>query len=247
MNEMVNEKESGMEIDLAKLMQAYLKKWKVIAVCALLGIAIAFGITNFAITPMYQTKATILVNNRAMEGSSGVTSSDLSASIYLVKNYMILTESEVVLQAVSERLNDQYTPAELRSYLKLEEREETVIYLLYITHPDPEEAARITNAFADVISVVGPNKIKGTSASAIDTAVAPSSPHSPSMSTNLILGAAAGLLIAVAYATIAFLRDNRIKEENDLTSLFNLPILGRIPDLNGKFADNGYYGLNSKD
>ena len=31
--------------------------------------------------------------------------------------------------------------------------------------------------------------------------------------------------------TIAFIRDTRIKDENDLMDVFHLPILGRIPDV----------------
>ncbi len=241
MNEIINEKEPGMELNLQDLLQAYLRRWKLIAVCVILGIAIAFGITAFCITPMYQASITLYVNNnRATEGKENLSSADLSASIYLVKGYMAVATSDPVLEKTVVKLNNQYSAEDILEAISVEQVEETGIFALHVTLDDPEGAARIANALAEVIPAEGPQVIEGTSAKLVNTAKVPTSPSSPSYPSNLLLGAAGGLLLAVVYVTILFLKDTRIKDENDLMDMFDLPILGRIPDLDGEFAGKSY-------
>ena len=241
MNEIVNEKEPGMELNLQDLLQAYLRRWKLIAVCAVLGIAIALSITAFCITPMYQAGITIYVNNnRATEDKQGLSSGDLSASIYLVKGYMVVAKSDPVLEKVVEQLGGQYDVESIHNAISVQQNEDTAIFSLNVTHAVPEAAQSIANALADVILEEGPKVIEGTSARLVNAAKVPTVPSSPSYSSNTLLGAAGGLLLAVIYVTIIFLKDTRIKDENDLMDMFDLPILGRIPDFDGEFAGSGY-------
>ena len=62
----------------------------------------------------------------------------------------------------------------------------------------------------------------------------PTSRYTPSYRKNTLLGCAVGLLLAVIYVTLLYLMDVRIKNEEDLTQLFDLPMLGQIPS----FAEN---------
>ncbi|MBE6920584.1 MAG: hypothetical protein E7468_03355 [Ruminococcaceae bacterium] len=248
MNEMTNERELDTELNMQELLQTYLRRWKLIVLCMIVGIFAALGITAFCITPMYQSRVTIYVNNnRELDDKNYLSSSDLSASIHLVKGYMIVSESDPVLEKAVAKLGDDYTTTELRNAISTEQLDETVIFTLMVTHADPERAARIATVLSEVIPVEGPKVIDGTSARLINTAKVPQSPSSPSYSVNLLLGAVAGMLLAVVYVTIIFLKDTRIKDENDLTDMFNLPILGRIPDLDSELSSSGYSYSADKD
>lgn len=248
MNENVTEKESGLELKMQDLLTAYLRRWKVLVLCVILGIAIAVGATAFFITPMYRAEATIYVNNnRITESGGSLTSTDLSASIHLVKGYMILSKSDVVLEKAAEKLGSEYTAAQLRGMISVEQLDDTVIFALRVVHPNPQKAADVANALADVIPEVGENTLKGSSAEVIDKAKVPSGIYSPSYSTNALMGAAGGLLLAVIYVTIIFLKDTRVKDENDLTEMFRLPILGRIPDLDEEYSGSENSDSESKE
>jgi len=237
MNENVTEKESGLELKMQDLLMAYLRRWKVLTVCVILGIALAVGYTSLFITPMYRAKATIYVNNnRITESGGSLTSTDLNASIHLVKGYMILSKSDIVLEKAAVSLGGEYTAAQLRGMISTEQLDDTVIFALRVVHPDPQKAADIANALAKVIPEVGASTLKGSSAEVIDKAKVPSGIYSPSYSTNALMGAAGGLLLAVIYVTIIFLKDTRVKDENDLAEMFRLPILGRIPDLDEEYS-----------
>lgn len=246
MNDMVNEKEAGVELNMQELLITYLRQWKVIVLCVILAAAITLGLTYYCVTPMYRTGISLYVNNTSvLDDKDHLTSADLSASIYLVKGYMTVAKSDVVLEKAAEKLNGEYTAGQLRSAITTERVEDTVIFNLYVTHSDPEEAARIANVLAEVAPIEVAKVIDGSSARVVDTAKVPTELYSPSYSRNTLLGASAGLLLSIVYLTVMYLRDTRIKDENDLTDMFDLPILGRIPNLD-KETTGMKYGSKSE-
>ena len=71
--------------------------------------------------------------------------------------------------------------------------------------------------------------MEGSSTKIIDYAKVPEEPSSPSRAKNTVLGFLVGAVAAVLFVTLRFLLDVRVKDEEDLTSLFNLPVLAQIP------------------
>ena len=110
MQETINEKMSGIDIDLQGLLRAYLHKWWLILICLVLGASIALGITYQFVTPMYQARISIYVNNnKSSEDKEYLSSADLSASQRLVNTYVSIAKSERVLEKISENLNGEYS------------------------------------------------------------------------------------------------------------------------------------------
>ena len=64
-----------------------------------------------------------------------------------------------------------------------------------------------------------------------------------------LLGGAIGVLLAVVFLTIQYLSDTHIKDENDLTALYPLPVLGRIPnfDIVSSESHYGYSNIGSEE
>lgn len=246
MNEKINEKEANVELRLQDLLVVCMRRWKLLALCVLITSTIAWGITFFCMTPMYRASATINVNNTSSSDKIGVSSSDLNASIYLVKSYMVLAESNTILEQVAANLGDGYTVSKLTGAISTSQIENTILFTLHISHEDPYEAARIANEMAKVLAEKGPGIIIGSNAQVIDTARVPTGPYSPSYVTNIMVGAVAGLLLAVTYVAIMYLKDTRIKDENDLTDMFDLPILGRIPNFNDSVTGTRYAETDSE-
>ncbi|MBE6948018.1 MAG: hypothetical protein E7454_07220 [Ruminococcaceae bacterium] len=241
--EIKEEREHGFEINLSHLLMVYVKKWWIIVLAAALAASITLTLTVNFVTPLYRANATIYVNNKKfVEGEETLTSADLSAAQSLVKSYMSIAESDRVLEKVKERLNGKYSAGQLRAMLSTAQVEKTQIFKIYVVHSNPVEAARIANAVAEVAPDEIALVIDGTAARVIDTAKVPSGHYSPDYSTNTILGGAGGLLIALLFLTISYLRDTRIKEETDLIELFNIPVLGRIPDYDQALSSRYGYG-----
>jgi capsular polysaccharide biosynthesis protein len=247
MQENVNERAGGIDIDLKELLLTYLRRWWVILICLVVGASIAFGVTYQCVTPLYQARISIYVNNnKSIEEKEYLSSADLSAAQRLVNTYVSIAKSNRVLQEISETLNGEYSLGWLKRSLSASQLDGTEIFCIYVLHEDPKEAARIANAAAEVAPVEIAKIIEGTSAQVVDTARVPTSRYSPNYSRMALLGGALGALVAVVFLTIHYLNDTRIKDENDLAALYPLPVLGRIPDFDLTSSGKSYgYGKNS--
>jgi succinoglycan biosynthesis transport protein ExoP len=62
-----------------------------------------------------------------------------------------------------------------------------------------------------------------------DAATTPNSPSSPRTGRNAAFGVVLGLLIGLAVAALLENRDRRIRDEDELASVYGLPVLARIP------------------
>lgn len=241
MKENMDERSIGVEINILELLTVYLRRWWLIVICLMVSASIAIGVVWKFVTPMYQAKISIYVSNsRSQEGTELLSNADIIAAQRLVNTYISIVKSERVLGHMSDALNGDYTPAQLAAAISAERMQETEIFCVYVLHADPVEAARIANVAADIAPAEISNLIEGTSASVIDTAKVPTVHYSPDYSMALLIGSAIGVAIALIYLTVTHLRDTHIKDENDLTDLFDLPVLGRVPNFEVISSASGY-------
>lgn len=68
-----------------------------------------------------------------------------------------------------------------------------------------------------------------TNVSVLKQASVPAFPSSPRLQLNLAAGAALGLLLALAFAIVRELRDQRLRGEEDVALLLKQPLLGVLP------------------
>ena len=242
MRERAKEQQLEQQIDLLELLMVYLRKWWLIVLCGILGGSIALLYTYFCITPLYRSGVSIYVNNvRSGEYIENVTSSDLSTSKMLVSTYVNIISSNTVLEKVIADAGLDYTPDQLRGMLSASQVDETEIFWVYITHPDPNEAARIANAVADIAPAEIEEFVEGSSCKIIDYAQVPQGRISPSYSRNTLLGGVVGAFAVVCVLTLLHFMDVRLKSEEDLEDLFELPVLGQIPAFTQSSQRQGAY------
>lgn len=229
MREMIKNQDD-MGIDLQKLLLAYLRKWWLLVLCTAVGAAAALLITMQYITPLYQASVTIYVNNSsAGERVEYISGTNLSTAQQLVNTYVNIIRSNTVLEKVIEQSGLDYTADEIRSCMSASQVSQTEMFKVYILHEDPEMAAQLANAVADVAPEEIEKFVEGSSTKIIDYAKVPTSKYSPNYSRNIMMGALLGMIVAVGYVTLCFLLNDRINEEDDLAMMFDLPVLGRIP------------------
>lgn len=226
----MNEMRNGMEIDLQKLLLAYLQKWWIIVATTLVAAFGAWLISAHFVTPMYQASITVYVNSiKGDQEINSISSGTLATAQKLVDTYVTMIESDTVLEKVAEEAGETVTAGQIRRIMSAKQVDSTEIFKVIITHKDPAFAANVANAIADVAPTEIEEFVEGSSAKIIDYAKVPVNPSSPSVGRNTILGGMIGAVIAVIYLTIRFLLDVRIKDETDLNMLFDLPVLGQIP------------------
>lgn len=234
--------EKVVEIDLKELASACLRKIWLIIVSTVVAAAVVYIYTALFVTPMYRTEATFYVNNSVIAGDSQkISSSDLATAQRLVLTCTNIIKSDTVLEKVAEHADLDLTAAQLRGMISASDIDETEMFRVQVQHKDPVQAAKIANTIAEVAPQEIANIIVGSTTKVVDRAKIPTSPYSPNKTTNTVLGALAGLVLSVAVVVVTTLLDVRIKSEDDLTNICDIPVLGVIPE----FADDPKSGFGA--
>lgn len=231
MNDRNSNEQSVVEIDLLKLAAAYLRKWWLIVIFGLAGAGIALAISVYVIVPQYQASITVYVNNyKNSNNQEYVSGSDLSTAQKLVNTYTNMLTSDTVLEEVVDSTGYNYTAAEMREFISTQQVGNTEIFKVFVTHTNPNTAAEIANAIARTAPETIENFVEGSSTKIIDYAKTPTGRFSPSYTKNTVIGGLIGGVLILILLTLDFLLDVRIKGEQDLSDLCDIPVLGQIPD-----------------
>lgn len=231
------------EIDLKELFFALLYKSWLIVLCALIAGGLSYLYTDNFITPMYRASVSIYVNNTtpALEGSSYISGGDLATAQRLVSTYVNIIKSNTVLEKVVEKSGLDISKEAVRGMMAANPVENTEIFEIHISSADPERAALVANAIAEVAPDEIANFLEGSSTKIIDYAEVPQFRYTPSYRKNVFLGLVVGAGLACVYIVLRTILDVRIKSEEDLERLFELPVLGTIPEF-GAGHKGGKYG-----
>ena len=233
MNENRTNEREIMEIDLWKLIMVFVQRWKLIVASGLIMALLAFGYTAYFVTPLYRANVTIYVNNiNANETIEYISASNLATAQQLVNTYVNMIRSNTVLEKVAESAGLNYTPTQIRNMMTAAQKGETELFDVFISHPDPEMAARIANAIAEVAPGEIAEFVEGSSTKIIDYAQVPTNYYTPSYQRNIAVGGVIGLLLAAGWVFLGHVLDVRVKDEEDLAAMYDLPLLGQIPNFN---------------
>lgn len=124
------------DIDLYKLLQYYAKRWLIIVLMALLGLAGAFAY-NQVQTPMYRSDATMLLVNTNNVSPTQET--------VLLNNYVKLFSTRRVLEPVLKNGNYRMSYAELAGNVKATNDTNTELIRLSITNPSAPTSQKLVN------------------------------------------------------------------------------------------------------
>lgn len=225
------------ELDVRAVLKTLWKRAWIILLCAILSGALFLGYTAKFIQPKYQAQVTMYVNNNA--GKSGtVGSGDLAVAMQLANTYVNIIRSDRVLEKVIEQTGVMLTPEQIRGMLSAETEEETEMFAVSVTSPDPQLSADIANAIAKVAPKEISGIIEGSSAKIIDDAKVPTTRVSPSYKVNTLIGVIAGALVSSVFFVAQMMLDTRIKEEEDVKNICQIPVLGMIPDFVQQAKEN---------
>lgn len=225
------------------LMLAWRRLW-IIVLAAIVCAAAAFSYCKFLLTPSYSATASILVTNGAVttpydDTTNKVSGSDISASLYLTYTVVDILNTPDIYKKVADSLGNGYEYQNLMARSSVERRtEETLFIDITFSSPDPKEAMRIANKYAEIACKYIPEFIPSSNAMVASTAIKSVMTYPRTVRTTMIVG----LLGAVAAFLILYIIEalNRaIKGAEDFTASFDVPLLGAVPDFDN--AETGAY------
>lgn len=234
---------SFVEIDLTKLFAYFLPRVWIILLTIFIFAAGAFSYARFFVTPMYSSSIMMYVNNSSISLGSANLSIDngsITAAKSLVSTYMIILNTPETAEEVIAKTGVNYSFKKLLGMLSTSSVDNTEIFRITVRSTDPEEAAMLSNAFADVLPDRISDIVNGSSVKVVSKGRIATSKVSPSYSRYTAIGAVAGFALSCALLLLNFLRDTLIRDEKEVGEKYHIPLLVSISSLTKKEKRNRY-------
>ncbi|MDY4364632.1 capsular polysaccharide biosynthesis protein CpsC [Streptococcus sp. 21WXBC0044M1] len=220
-----------MEIDVFHLLKILWKRKLLIVLVAFVTGSVAFAYNSFIVKPEFTSTTRIYVVNRNQGDKPGLTNQDLQAGSYLVKDYREIILSQDVLEKVATDLKLELPPKGLASKIKVTVPVDTRIVSISVTDRAPEEASRIANSLREVAAQKIISVTRVSDVTTLEEARPATSPSSPNIRRNTMVGFLAGAVIMVVTVLLVELLDTRVKRPEDIEDVMQIALLGVVPNL----------------
>lgn len=218
------------------------RSWILIVAFALLSVLFAALVT--LVTPAKYTATTKLFVATHSSGSIQELQQGNTFTQARVKSYVQTVTTPAVLQPAIDALGLGVSPADLASQIDASTDLNTVIISISATSDSPTESAALAQAVGEslikVVEALERPSDGGTSPvklSVVTPASAPTEASSPNTQLNLLIGLVAGIILGLVTALVRSSIDNKVRGEDDLRAVTDLPLLGGIA-YDSSAADN---------
>lgn len=207
-----------------------------IAVLALTVLGAVGGFVASSLSPdLYRSNSALLLTS----DRGGSTSELVQGNTYvqnLVATYVLLANSELVLQPVIDELNLDTTSQALSTTVSASSPLNTVIIDISVVSRDRELAqsiaASVTKSLTQVVTDdVSPTSVDGTPTvrlTTIQSATLPRFPFEPNTRLDVLLGALVGLVLGVAFAVVRSLLWQTVRTPDDVAQVTTAPVVGEV-------------------
>jgi succinoglycan biosynthesis transport protein ExoP len=221
-------------MELRDYLRILRKRWIVIVVMTLLGLACAAAST-IVTTPTYQASTLVYVQVQ----SSGTVGELAQGSTFIqsqIKSFAEVVSTPRVLDSAIKSLRLDESASHLSESVQASAPIDSVNIEITVKRASPSEAADIANAVtASFRNVVGEITASTSTAAASQVSVSilrdatiPENPISPNTPLNLALGFLAGLAFGLSIAVLRETLDTRVRGERDVSAITSAPIIGGI-------------------
>ena len=218
--------ENEKEIDLLKYLQYLLRKIKWIFFSSVAGALTAALLVLFVLVPEYTaTSKLYIVNN----GKPEIDFSDLQIGTYLAADYQEVFDNWQVHETVIRELGLPYDYKQITDMIDVTIPDDTHVLYISVSSETAEEAKRMADAYAKAAQIFIADTMEIGTPGLFEEALLPLRPSSLHDLIVILLGFAAGMLLACAALLIRFVLDDRFYDDSDIEKVLNLASLGKMP------------------
>lgn len=231
------------ELSIIDIVRILLKKKWFILGTTIAGAVLALLITKIFITPMYEAVGTMYVSGKANNSAeTALTINDVAQSQRLVQSYTGILQSKRAAKQVLAETQLAYKVEDIQKMISLTSVNESELMKIAVTCKEPADAVTIANSIMGIAPGLLAETVKVGNATVIDTAE-DSKKVSPNTSMNTIIGFMIGLIISILVVLVINMLDQTVKDEDDVTENYHIPILGSVPNCNQASKGGSYaYG-----
>lgn len=216
-------------IDLKEYFLIIKKKAWIIALITSMAMLASGIISFFVLSPVYQTKTTLIVNSDKAPGTDVITGDQISVSQKLAVTYGEIIKSKTVLDEVANQLKIKDGYEEIEKKLTVSPVADTQILEISVEDTNPQRAADIANTIPTAFTKEVKRITKANNVEVIDKAIVPKSPIKPNKIMNIMISAILGIMASLFVIFLLEYMDNKIKSPQDIEKHLGLPLLGVIP------------------
>ena len=211
----------------------------IIIFCLIGGVSSYFYTTNY-VEPTFTAYISLYVYNDT--NGKETTINDINIASKLVDTYVVILKSNSVLQEVADQSGINCTVSQLKSMISAASVNDTEVFNVYVTATDPEVARIIAQTISEVAPAEIIRVVKAGSVEIIDPPQQNPPQTSPNLMKNTLIGIFLGAALSVGIATLRWVLDKSVKDENGLAEAFEYPILGSIPKFDSMKPKGDKYG-----
>ena len=217
--------------------------FKIIALAVVMAVVFAVY-TAVMVTPMYRSTTQLLIKGISEEAMSIYP--DSTSRIMLVNNSIEVLSGTEVMNELIDKLNLKLTPEQLQSCIAVSSPADTQVLKISVTHPDPETAKDIALALSEESHTVLAETVGISALSTIQEAKTPTSPSSPNLIKNIILGGFLGGILAVAFYLLKWFINSKIYTPVDVEKVLGLTVFASVPLVESEKDESKDDGKNVK-
>ncbi len=220
------------EIDLKELLSYFWNKKFIIIVFVIIALIGGFIYSNNVQKPLYKSYTTILLTKE--EGSTTITSNDISLNRNLVDTYREIIKSRNVLGKVITNLNLDYTVDDLMKRVTVENINDTEIIKISVVDTNEWKSMTIADEIAKVFNTEIVKLYSIQNIGVIDTAELPTKPYNINPIKTVMLTGAVGLVCGLGLVFLIFYFDTTIKNSEEIERKLGIAVIGTIPIMGGR-------------
>lgn len=219
-------------IDLKEYFYIIKKRAWIIALITVTAMIASGIISFFLLSPVYETKTTLIVNTEQVNETNTITGDQLNVTQKLTLTYGEIIKSRTVIDEVIQALNLDMEYGEVSKMITVSPVKDTQIIAITVQDTNPQRAADIANTIPRVFTKEVKRITKANSVEVIDKAVVAENPIKPNKVMNIAIAGVLGVMIGLFIIFVLEYMDNKIKTPQDIEKHIELPILGVIPNEN---------------
>lgn len=208
----------------------------VVVVVTCVGLA---GIYSLTQPKVYAANANGFVSAGGTAADPALSSVSDSLAKSRAGSYLFLATSRATAQTVITDLGLNTSPAALIGQITAEQPSDTVLIKITARAGTPREAQALADAWVvalqeqiEAAENPGGNNEAAIRIITVESAALPSSPVSPRIQFNLLIGLGVGLLLGFGYALVRSQLDRRIRSAGAVEKEFGISVVGQIPKAN---------------
>ena len=223
-------------LDLRDLLEQFFHLWYVVAAVIAACLIIALFYTKLICTPLYDSTAKIYIGRTT---DQKISSSDFAISTYLTRDYAELISDRAVLNEVIDRLDLDMGVNALKGCISIDNPENTRIIAVSVRTADPRLSMQIAQCICEVSQDKIVELLCTDAVNIISDAYMPSSPSSPNLHSNMLVGLAIGVVLSLLILFLASFFNDKISSTQDVEKYLGISVLATIPHAHSRQRSYG--------